>query len=261
MEGADLVLAAVAAGVRPQIVFVAAEQADELAPEIEAALAAQARAEAASSGAGAPAPMVVAVDERVAAKLTTLETAPPVMAIVPLPGRPQPQAITARLALGPVIYADGIGDPGNLGTLVRAAVVFGAAALATSPGSADLFGPKTVRSSMGAVFGLPLLPGVEIGALRAQLPAARLYGLAAHVGTPLPAADLVVPAICAIGAERAGLTEATALLADELLSIPQVASEAAESLNAGVAGAIALYEFARRRAGAVDPAAAVGGPR
>ena len=252
VEGADLVLAGLAAGRRPQAVFVAAERAEELAAQIAAGL----RGVPARGDREGGSTAIFPVDARVAAKLTTLETAPEVMAVFPLPPRPDAAALARRDAAALVVYADGIADPGNLGTLVRAAVAFGAAALATSPGSTDLFAPKTVRAGMGAVFGLPLLPEQPLGELVAQLRPRRVYGLAAHDGTPLASADLQRPSVLVVGAERSGLSPAATRAVTDLVTIPlaPACAGAVESLNAGVAGAVALYEFSRRLAGATDPA-------
>ena len=193
---------------------------------------------------------VYPVAERVAGKISTLETPPDVMAVFALPER---RALTtlsgvAREAL--VVFADGIGDPGNMGTLLRAAVAFGAIALATAPGSADLYGPKTVRAGMGAVFGLPLYPEVRLADLRVALPEVAVYGLVAHDGVPLAAAALRRPAVLAVGAERLGLSSEALAHVTQLVTIPLAPGlpGGVESLNAGVAGAIALYEFSRRPA-------------
>ena len=244
-EGADLVAAGLAAGRRPQVVFVRAECALELSARLGL------------SGEGAPAAAVYPVAERVAEKITTLETPPDVMAVFPLPERPalttltEPGGARSGNAGEPlVVYADGIGDPGNMGTLLRAAVAFGATALATAPGSADLFGPKTVRAGMGAVFGLPLFPEVRLAEVLEALPGAAVYGLAAHEGVPLGAAALRRPAVLVVGAERAGLSPEAVAHVTQLVTIPLAPGQAGgvESLNAGVAGAIALYEFTRRPA-------------
>ena len=135
-------------------------------------------------------------------------------------------------------------------TLLRAAVAFGATALATAPGSADLYGPKTVRAGMGAVFELPLFPEVRLADVLAALPGAAVYGLAAHEGTPLAAAGLRRPAVLVVGAERSGLSGEALAHVTDLVTIPLAPGlpGAVESLNAGVAGAIALYEFSRRPA-------------
>jgi TrmH family RNA methyltransferase len=265
-----VVAAALAAGWRPQSVFLREEAADELGERLGLA------GEGVHAGS---APAVFAVSERVAARISTLETPPEASAVLPLPERrplssllgPGSSPKTAALRreggepaavrrTGPaaagllVVYADGVQDPGNVGTLVRAAVAFGASALVTSAGSADPYGPKTVRASMGALFGLPVFPEVPLADVLGQLPPATVYGLAAHEGEPLDEADLARPAVLVVGAERAGLSRAALLHIDRVVTIPlaPAAAGAVESLNAGVAGAIALYEFSRRRAGAHD---------
>jgi phenylalanyl-tRNA synthetase alpha chain len=148
-----------------------------------------------------------------------------------------------------VVYADRVADPGNMGTLVRAAAAFGAAALAASPGSVDLFGPKTVRAGMGAVFGLPLYPELALDELVARTGITDVYGLVAHDGDDLAAAEL--------GGRRCSASAPSAPGSRPRRSPPsRTASRsrwrrrppaAVESLNAGVAGAVALYEFAVRR--------------
>ena len=152
-----------------------------------------------------------------------------------------------------VVYVDGVQDPGNVGTLLRAAAAFGVSAVVTSAGSADPFAPKTVRASMGALFALPVFPALPLADVTDQLPAATVYGLAAHGGTPLDAAELRRPAVLVVGAERAGLSRAALAHVGEVVTIPLASPGAAvESLNAGVAGAIALYEFSRRSPGAPE---------
>ena len=149
---------------------------------------------------------------------------------------------------------DGVQDPGNVGTLVRAAAAFGASALVTSPGSADLFGPKTVRASMGALFALPVFAELQLADVVDQLPAVTVYGLTAHGGEALGASAPRAPR----GARRR--RRARRPLAHGLGArgparhhpAGAAAAVAVESLNAGVAGAIALYEFSRRAAGAPE---------
>ena len=262
VEGADLVAAGLAAGLRPQVVFVRAERALELS----ARLGLSAEGGPAADGAHLAPPAVCPVTDRVAEKISTLETPPDVMAVFPLPrrgvlatpsgtgGAPADDATFSAPEKVLVVYADGIGDPGNMGTLLRAAVAFGATALATAPGSADLFGPKTVRAGMGAVFGLPLFPDVQLTEVLAALPGAAVYGLAAHEGAPLAAAGLRRPAVLVVGAERPGLSGEALAHVTQLVTIPLAPGlpGGVESLNAGVAGAIALYEFTRRPAGGAD---------
>lgn len=274
-----MVAAALAAGWRPQAVFLREEGADEIAERLglAAAEAPGAAAEAAASPAASPPPAVFVVDDRVAARVSTLETPADVVAVLPLPARrplaslQAPGSITAGTAslpgqAGPpssasteragllVVYVDGVQDPGNLGTLLRAAAAFGASALVTSSGTADPYGPKTVRAAMGALFGLPVFPDLALADVVDQLPAATIFGLAAHGGESLGSADLRRPAVLVVGAERAGLSQAALAHVGRLITIPLAPpGGAVESLNAGVAGAIALYEFARRSGAAEAP--------
>jgi TrmH family RNA methyltransferase len=263
-------MAGLQTGHRPQVVFVRQERAEELVAQLGlmgggSAGSAAAREAAGEASPAGPPPAVYPVTRRVAERLTTLETPPEVMAVFPLPERPQAASlpgVASNRRAGPtpaaggllLVYADGIADPGNMGTLLRAAVAFGATALATAPGSADVYGPKTVRGSMGAVFGLPLLPDVALGDLVRELGLERVYGLAAHEGLPLAQADLRRPAAVVVGAERPGLSAEARAHVTQLVTIPltPASSGVVESLNAGVAGALALYEFSRRPAGTPD---------
>lgn len=231
--------AGLTAGHRPQAVFLTADT--------------EALRHAESDPALRDAPLYVVTD-RVAAKISTLETAPAVMAVFAIPEAPSLASLRSADAL--VLYADGIADPGNMGTLVRAAAAFGAAALIAGPVSVDLFGAKVVRGSMGAIFALPVYRDLEVSEAVAQLEAPHVYGLAAHGGAPLAEAELARPALLCVGAERAGLSAGTQALVSATVTIPlaPAVSGAVESLNAGVAGAIALYEFARREATAASTA-------
>lgn len=274
VEGSDLVAAGLAAGLRPQAVFV---RLDSVAHEAV-------RRDPAFSGLA-----VFPVTAAVAAHISSLETPADMLAVfsrvTPPPlaqlggGGPTEPSEARRPTELLVVYADHLADPGNLGTLIRAAAAFAAAALVTSPESADVWSPKVVRASMGAVFALPLYAEVEPASLVAALGTVNVYGLVAHGGQPLHAACLRRPAVLCVGAERAGLSPAAQAAVSEALTIelpafvagqpivaaagqvtaPAAGSPAAgaplagvESLNAGVAGAIALYEFARQRPEAAD---------
>jgi TrmH family RNA methyltransferase len=127
-----------------------------------------------------------------------------------------------------------VGDPGNVGTLLRAADGFGAGA-ALSDGCADPTGPKAVRASMGSLFRVPLSGFDE--------PRGRRIALVPTGGTPLPELQLDGDVVLVLGAEREGLPIDLLERCDERVSIPQPGG--AESLNVAMAGAIALYELAR----------------
>jgi TrmH family RNA methyltransferase len=126
-------------------------------------------------------------------------------------------------------------DPGNVGTLLRAADAFDAA-VALSPGGADPLGPKALRASAGAVFRVPL---VDFDAV-----AGRRVALVAHGGEPLQQVDLSGPVVFLLGAEREGLPQQ--LLDADVVRATIPLPGGAESLNVGAAGAVALYERARR---------------
>jgi RNA methyltransferase, TrmH family len=125
-----------------------------------------------------------------------------------------------------------VSDPGNVGTLIRTADAFGAS-VELSPGTADPTGPKALRASAGAVFRVPL--GEAAG---------RRIALVAHGGRPLAKVNLEPPVVFVLGAERGGLPEDVLAACDDLATISMPG--AAESLNVGAAGAIALYEWSRR---------------
>ena len=128
-----------------------------------------------------------------------------------------------------------VGDPGNVGTILRCADALGPAFVALSAGCADPTGPKALRASMGAVFRVPL------GAFE-DAPGKRL-ALVARGGEPLHEADLGGPVSFVLGAEREGLPESVVRACGLRLSIPL--EPGAESLNVAASAAIALYE--RRR--------------
>jgi len=127
-----------------------------------------------------------------------------------------------------------IGDPGNVGTLLRAADAFGAA-VALSSGCADPLGPKALRASAGAIFRVPLLRFEDVRGRR--------VALVAHGGRPLRELDLSGPTTFVLGAERDGLPEEIVAESNYLATIELPGG--AESLNVAAAGAIALYERSR----------------
>jgi TrmH family RNA methyltransferase len=138
---------------------------------------------------------------------------------------------------GPVCVALwGVKDPGNVGTVLRGARAFGAACVAIGPNTADPFGTKAVRASMGAIFEVPVARVEDVAAL----PGPRV-ALVARDGEPLtgPAEGTLV-----IGAEREGLPPDVVAACDEVRHIPI----SSESLNAAQAATVALYEWNRVRA-------------
>jgi TrmH family RNA methyltransferase len=146
-----------------------------------------------------------------------------------------------RRPQGPLcVYLQGLGDPGNVGTILRSAEAFGAGSVVFGPGTADPFAPKAVRASMGAVFTVPLaqvsaidgLPGPTVALVAGRGPALDSLGL--HDGVTLM-----------IGSERDGLPDDLVAAADHIAQIPI----ANHSLNAAMAATVALYEVTRMARG------------
>jgi TrmH family RNA methyltransferase len=128
-----------------------------------------------------------------------------------------------------------VGDPGNVGALLRAADAFGAG-VALSAGCADPTSPKALRASMGALFRVPLAGFDE--------PSGRRVALVPRGGAPLPELAAGGELVFVLGSEREGLPSEVLASCEERASIPQPGGS--ESLNVALAGAIALYELARR---------------
>jgi RNA methyltransferase, TrmH family len=153
---------------------------------------------------------------------------------------------------GPLcLYLHGVGDPGNVGTVLRSAHAFGASCVALGPGCADPHSPKAVRASMGAIFAVPLarvsaideLPGERIALLTDALEplrrnAGELRAGAHGAGGREAGADSIT---LLVGAERDGLPAEVVAACERAARIPI----ASESLNAAMAATVALYEMTR----------------
>ena len=149
-----------------------------------------------------------------------------------------------RCSDGPLVVAAGLQDPGNLGTILRSAEAFGAAGIFLTEGTVSPYNWKVLRGSAGSIFRLPFLriSSLElIPLLRAR--SVRLLATSSHHGTPLPQISWTLPLAIFIGNEGAGLSQELKRHMDGTLAIPQSAQ--VESLNAGVAASIVLYEAAK----------------
>lgn len=195
---------------------------------------------------------VFELKEGVLEKLGSTRTPQPVLAVATIPPRPTIASLTGP---GPVLVAVGVADPGNLGTLLRSAEASGAAGMVCCGASVDVYNPKVVRASAGAVFGLPVVadriagkdPEADaVAALEALSEAGRtIYG-AAVGGTPATELDLTGPIALVLGNEARGLSESVRGRIDGLISIPMAG--AGESLNVAMAGTLLAFEAARQRA-------------
>jgi RNA methyltransferase, TrmH family len=155
--------------------------------------------------------------------------------------------------LGPAgagaVYLHDVADPGNVGTVLRAAHAFAADAVVLSERTADPFGPKAVRASMGALFAVPVARA-GLDEARAAL-GLRAVALVPNAGTPLRALDLSSPALFVLGAERAGLPEEILAACEEVAHVP-LAPGGAESLNVAMTATLCLYESAVHRLSRID---------
>ena len=158
--------------------------------------------------------------------------------------------VLERLQVGPILVVVGLQDPGNLGTILRSAEAFGSAGVLLGEGTVSPFNSKVIRASAGSLFRMPLVSSKSLGGLEDILPkfrshSVRLIATSSHKGAPLDQANLTQPCAIFIGSEGSGLPKALMAQVDELIAIPHTAQ--VESLNAGVAGSIVLYEAARQR--------------
>jgi RNA methyltransferase, TrmH family len=154
--------------------------------------------------------------------------------------------VLERAPFGPILAIAGVQDPGNLGTILRSAEAFGAAGVLLGEGTVSLYSSKVVRGSAGSVF--------RVAAAKVKLADAvielkkrgiRLLATSSHKGVPLPEANLNTPLTFFIGGEGAGVPRDLLSTVDVVVAIPHVTQ--VESLNAGVAASIVLYETRRQK--------------
>jgi RNA methyltransferase, TrmH family len=146
-----------------------------------------------------------------------------------------------------VLAATGLQDPGNAGAIIRSAAAAGATGVVLDDGSADPWGWKALRASMGSAFHLPVLRTRTLDTLiddwrRAAI---RIVAAVPRQGTPMHDMDFTPPTVVLLGGEGAGLPDQLIAKADARVTIPMRGG--IESLNAAVAAALLLYEAQRQR--------------
>jgi TrmH family RNA methyltransferase len=228
LEGVRLVRDALASGVALETVFYVPALAAE--NELAAALLEVTRREGVEQ---------IACSEQVFATLAETVTPQGIAAVVPLPQLPMPTTATLTLIL------DGVRDPGNAGVLLRSAAAAGVEAALFAPDTVDPFNEKVMRAGMGAHFRLPLRSCATWEKVVGWLdPAQQLYLAEAGAALVYDQAAWVEPSALVVGGEATGAGEAARRAATPI-AIPMAAG--VESLNAGVAGAVILFEAARQR--------------
>jgi TrmH family RNA methyltransferase len=233
IEGVRILDEAIRSGLRLKAVFVS-ESAQERARKLLPQVAAQAE--------------ILLLPDKLFASAVPSEAPQGIAALVRLPKFTLADTL-GGVSAGPqtlVLMLAGLQDPGNLGTLLRSAEAFGASGVLVTEGTVSPYNHKAVRAAAGSLFRLPMVRGTAaefIGALRGA--GVRLLATSSHKGQPLPEARLDGPVAVIVGGEGAGLPRHTLAAADEVIAIPH--AERVESLNAGVAASIILYEAARQR--------------
>ena len=187
------------------------------------------------------------IEDRVFEKLAGTETSQGVIALID----PPEWTMTQLLPQGAlVVVLDGIQDPGNAGTILRATEAFGASGVVFLKGSVSPFNAKVLRASAGSLFRVPFVHGMDADGV---LESFGERGIVLYAGVPcdpihqamaLPKADLTHDCALIVGNEGSGVGERLRSTA-RLVAIPTVG---VESLNAGIAAAILLYEARRQRA-------------
>jgi TrmH family RNA methyltransferase len=186
----------------------------------------------------------IAVSEAVLAKCSDTESPQGVLAIAMKPAWSTEQILQQKDAL--VVVIDGVQDPGNLGTIIRSADAVGATGIILGHGTVDLYNPKTVRSTMGSLFHLPLI----------EVDLTKLLPLASEKGIQLISTSLtaqqhcyeidMVPATWLIfGNEGRGVSSEIQSFVNKQIIIPMRGQ--AESLNVAMAATVLLFEAARQR--------------
>jgi len=147
-----------------------------------------------------------------------------------------------------IVVMAGVRDPGNAGTLIRSSLAAGAAAVILCDQCVDIYNPKTVRSSAGALFSVPIVIMDTLAQVKSYLSSRgyKLIGTSSHGKTPYWDVDLAGKVAIVLGNEGSGLDASHGDLFDEFVTIP--INPAAESLNVGVAGSIILFEAMRQAA-------------
>ncbi|MFC5402986.1 TrmH family RNA methyltransferase [Cohnella soli] len=187
------------------------------------------------------------VSPEVISKCSETGTPQPIFAVA-FKRQPSEVALFGAGERGLVVVLDGVQDPGNVGTIVRSAAASGATAVVLGKGTVDMYNPKTIRSTMGALFHVPVLEAD----LSLLLPQAANRG-AAVVGTSLQAAqscydyDFRRDVWLVFGNEGAGMSEAVSTFAHANVIIPMTGR--AESLNVAMAATVLLFEAQRQRMG------------
>ncbi|MGB8453213.1 MAG: RNA methyltransferase [Anaerocolumna sp.] len=174
-----------------------------------------------------------------------------IMAIVKKPVYDLDKIITAPEAN--LVLLEAIRDPGNLGTILRTAEGAGVTGIILSKSSVDMYNPKVIRSTMGAIYRMPFIYADNFRETLTQIKKKNILVYAAHLDASFAYDEVNYPLKCAvlIGNEANGLSDEIAGMSDQYIKIPMAGS--VESLNAAIAAAILMYEVYRQRRKGLKP--------
>jgi RNA methyltransferase, TrmH family len=187
-----------------------------------------------------PGTRVTLVADHVLAAIADATSPQGVVAVVTTPTVSLDQALVGEL----VVVLDGLGDPGNVGTIVRTADAAGAGGVVVTAGSADPYGPKAARAAVGSTYHLPVATDVTLETVVSSCRAAGRTVLGLDAGAPRTVFDLAAsdaPVALVLGSEAHGLSDDGSL--DGTLAVPMAGR--AESLNVAAAAAVATFAVAR----------------
>ncbi len=180
---------------------------------------------------------VLLLPDHMLAALSSMDSAPPIAFVLPLPASPLVDPVAATVVL------DRLQDAGNVGTILRSACAFGFGQVIALKGSAALWSPKVLRAGMGAHFGLRLIEGCAADALdELTVP---LLATSSHAHDSIDSVRLPWPCGWVMGHEGQGLSAGVSQRCGRMLKIVQPGGM--ESLNVAVAASICLYESSRQR--------------
>jgi TrmH family RNA methyltransferase len=174
-------------------------------------------------------------------KIASAKTPQDILAILPIPSTHD-----TNLALyNRVVIADGIKDPGNMGTIIRSARAFGFESLMTTTTSVDIFNPKVVRATQGAMFGIKIIDNISTKLIEDELKTTHtLYALDPGGDINIDDIESEDRSALIIGSEIEGIEQSLLKLADYRIRISHTGS--VDSLNAAVAGGIAMHRFGKK---------------
>ncbi len=241
VEGPKLLAEALDAGAAVETLFVDADAGDPHRELAERAAAVGGR--------------VLETAPGVLARACDATTAQPVAAVVQMLHRPL-ESLAPAGSSDPVVVCVGLQDPGNAGTVLRSAAAAGCGAVIFCAGAVDVYNPKAVRASAGALFHVPVAADAPVHEALEEVARWGLRRIATVVrgGRPYDRTDLAGPCALVLGSESRGLPAELAVRMDEQVTIPMASGS--ESLNVAMAATVICFEAARQRRARADRGAA-----